>query len=127
MTITAQLSAASGLSITVPYVLTGTASNPADYTVTSSPITISAGNTTGTITITPVNDAINESDETVIVTMGAPTNATQGATTVHTATITDDDAAPTVQWTTSSQTNAESVTTGLGQQGRKTAPKDGPA
>jgi hypothetical protein len=35
-----------------------------------------------------VNDAIDEANETVIVTMGVPTNATQGATTVHTATIT---------------------------------------
>jgi hypothetical protein len=43
--------------------------------------------------------------------MGSPTNATQGATTVHTATITDNDTAPTVEWTSSSQTNAESVTT----------------
>jgi hypothetical protein len=58
-----------------------------------------------------VDDAINESSETVIVTMGSPTNATQGATTVHTATITDNDTAPTVEWTASSQTNAESVTT----------------
>jgi hypothetical protein len=63
------------------------------------------------ITITVVDDAINEASETVIATMGTPTNATQGATTVHTATIIDNDAAPTVAWTAASQTNAESVTT----------------
>jgi hypothetical protein len=58
-----------------------------------------------------VDDAIDEANETVIVTMGAPVNATQGVTTVHTATINDNDNAPTVAWTTSSQTNDESVTT----------------
>jgi hypothetical protein len=58
VTITAQLSAASGLNVTVPYILTGTASDPADYTATASPITINAGNTTATVTITVVDDAI---------------------------------------------------------------------
>jgi hypothetical protein len=76
--------------------LSGTAVDPADYGITASPITITAGNTTQTITITVVDDAIDEANETVIVTMGAPTNATQGATTVHTATINDNDATPTV-------------------------------
>ncbi len=38
--------------------------------------------------------------------MGSPTNATQGATTTHTATITDDDAAPTVTFTAASQSSA---------------------
>jgi hypothetical protein len=79
--VTAQLSAASGLNVTVPYVLTGTASDPADYTVTASPITINAGSTTASVTITVVDDALDETNETVIVTMGSPTNATQGATT----------------------------------------------
>jgi hypothetical protein len=41
------------------------------------------------ITVVLVADAINEANETVILTMGVPTNATQGATTVHTATIDD--------------------------------------
>ncbi|MEJ2353659.1 MAG: hypothetical protein P8Y03_28095, partial [Anaerolineales bacterium] len=45
------------------------------------------------ITITVNDDSIDESDETVIINMGTPTNATQGATTVHTATITDNDTA----------------------------------
>jgi predicted peroxiredoxin len=111
MTVTAELSAASGQDVTVPFTLSGTASNPADYTITASPITITAGNTTQTITITVVDDAIDEANETAIVTMGVPTNATQGATTVHTATINDNDATPTVTFTTSSQSEAESVGT----------------
>jgi hypothetical protein len=110
-TITAQLSAASGQNVTVPFTLSGTAVDPADYGITASPITITAGNTTQTISITVVDDTIDELNETVIVTMGAPTNATQGATTVHTATINDNDAAPTVTFTAASQSGAESVGT----------------
>jgi hypothetical protein len=91
--------------------LSGTAVDPADYGITVSPITITAGNTTADITITVVDDAIDEANETVIVTMGVPTNATQGATTVHTATINDNDASPTVTFTTASQSGAESVGT----------------
>jgi len=90
MTITAQLSGASGQTVTVPFSLAGTATNT-DYTITASPITITAGNTTATITITIVTDALVEPNETVIVTMNTPTNATATGTTVHTATITNDD------------------------------------
>ncbi|MGA2506866.1 MAG: lectin like domain-containing protein, partial [Chitinispirillaceae bacterium] len=98
MTITAQLSGVSGLPVTVPFTLSGTATQGAgnDYTITASPITIAAGSTTATITITIINDPLPENNETVIVTMGTPTNATLGATTVHTATIIDDDGALTL-------------------------------
>ncbi|MEZ4818773.1 MAG: Calx-beta domain-containing protein [Bdellovibrionota bacterium] len=96
MTITAQLSSTSVLDVLVPFSVSGTAIDPDDYAITASPITITAGNTTADITITIAADTLDEANETVIVTMGSPTNATQGATTVHTATITDDDATPTV-------------------------------
>ncbi len=105
--VTAELSAVSGLAATVPFTLSGSASNGADFTVTASPIIIAAGSTNGTATITIANDALDEDDETVVVTMGVPANATQGATIVHTLTITDDDAAPTVAFTSGSQTKGE--------------------
>jgi hypothetical protein len=113
MTVTAQLSATSGLDVTVPFTLSGTATQGAgaDYTITASPITIPAGSDNATITITVNDDGIDEADETVIVTMGAPTNATAAAPTVHTATITDNDATPTVSWTAASQSGAEGVGT----------------
>ncbi|MFH1253067.1 MAG: Calx-beta domain-containing protein [Candidatus Uhrbacteria bacterium] len=111
MTVTAQLSAASGLDITVPFTLSGTAIENIDYSITATPITITAGNTTADITITITDDALDEANETVILTMGSPTNATQGATTVHTATINDNDATPTVTFTASSQSAAESAGT----------------
>jgi Bacterial Ig domain/Bacterial Ig-like domain len=93
LTVTAQLSATSTSSVTIPFTVTGT-SDSADRTISASPITITAGNTTGSATITITGDTTDEVNETVILTMGTPTNANKGATTVHTATITDDDGAP---------------------------------
>lgn len=112
MVLVAELSTVSGRDVSVPYTMTGTATNSGtDYSITASPITIPAGTTTVNITITIVNDTLDENNETVIVTMGSPTNATQGATTVHTATIEDNDALPTVSWTTSSQSASEGIGT----------------
>ena len=106
-TVTAQLSAVSGLAATVPFTVSGTAANGTDYTITASPISILAGSTTGSASITITDDGLDEDDETVVVTMGVPANATAGATTVHTLTITDNDAAPTVSFTSASQSKAE--------------------
>ncbi|MCB0273147.1 MAG: DUF1735 domain-containing protein, partial [Bdellovibrionales bacterium] len=108
LTITAQLSGVSVNDVDVPFTVTGTATGGGtDYSITASPITITAGNLTADITISIATDTIDEANETVIVTMGAPTNATQGATTVHTATITDDDTAPTVSFTSGSQASVD--------------------
>ena len=97
MTVTAELSAPSAIDITVPFTVTGTASN-ADRTLSGN-LTFTAGTTTKTITITITPDTIVEANETVIFTIGTPTNANRGAITVHTATITNDDAGlPTVAW-----------------------------
>jgi len=105
--ITAQLSGISTQTVTVPYTVSGTAANPADYTVTASPLVIAAGSTTATITVTVVADGVAEPDETVIATLGTPTNATLGATTVHTLTITGQ--VPTVSFTAAAQAVGEGV------------------
>ena len=95
MTVTLELSLASSQTVTVPFSITGTATGSGtDYTITASPITITAGSTTGTATITITSDVLIEGNETVVLTMGSPTNAAQGAITVHTAYITDDDTYP---------------------------------
>ncbi|MEK7747474.1 MAG: Calx-beta domain-containing protein, partial [Nitrospirota bacterium] len=113
MTITAVLSTVSGLDVTVPFTVSGssTAFDPSDYSITASPVIIPAGATTTTITITMVNDAIDEKNERVIVTMGTTTNATLGATTTHTATITDDEDPPTVSFTTAAQSSVNEIGT----------------
>ena len=91
MTITAQLSQTLTHDVTVPFTTSGTATNSTDYTITTSPVTITAGSLSTTITINVVDDHVYESDETVVVTMGTPTNAAKGTTTTHTATIVNDD------------------------------------
>ena len=81
-----------------------------DYTLANGTLTISAGNTSGTITIASiVNDTLDEADETVILTLSNPSNATLGSDDVHTYTITDNDNPPVVDFNTTSSNGAESV------------------
>ncbi len=109
--ITVDLSAASGQNVTVDYTVTGTATGSGtDYTLANGTLTISAGNTSGTITIASiVNDTLDEADETVILTLSNPSNATLGSDDVHTYTITDNDNPPVVDFNTTSSNGAESV------------------
>jgi gliding motility-associated-like protein len=96
-TVTATLSAISGLTVTVDLGYTGTATDGgADYNTTGASITIPAGSLTGTVTITSVDDAIDENNETVIIDIITVTNGSENGTQQVTTTITDDDAAPTV-------------------------------
>jgi len=85
LSITIQLSAASGKNVTIPYsVGIGSTASPGDYSLTASPLVISAGNTSGTITLTPNNDSTDENNETVVIELGTPTNAGLGGITTHT-------------------------------------------
>jgi len=59
-------------------------------------------------TISIIDDSLDESDETIIITLDTATNAVLGTTTVHTATIEDDDP-PTVQFTSAAQSHPESI------------------
>ena len=73
---------------TVTLTLGGTATETDDYTVSSKSLTLGAGQTEVTTTVTAVDDSIHEDDETIVVT------ATHGANRVGTAqtiTIDDDD------------------------------------
>jgi hypothetical protein len=92
VTVTAQLSAISGRTVTVPFSVnaSSTAANPGDYTISPSPLTITAGNLSASVTITVVSDAVPEPDKTVIVDIGVPVNATPGSPASHTVTIDDD-------------------------------------
>ncbi|MCB0271680.1 MAG: hypothetical protein KDD46_01545, partial [Bdellovibrionales bacterium] len=84
--------------------LSGTATGSGtDYTASSSSILITAGNTTGTITVTADQDLLDENDETVIVDIDSVTNATESGVQQQTTTITDDDTAPIVEFTSASQ------------------------
>lgn len=110
-TITIQLSAASGKNITVPFSIgVGSTASGSDYSLSSSPVTIPAGTTSTTITLTPNNDSLYELSETVVIDLGTPTNANLGSPTTHVVTITDDDPMPTVQFASTSSNGSESTT-----------------
>ena len=96
MTITAQISEISGRDITIPFTINSSSTSTGggtDYSVTASPLTILSGSTSADISITVALDDIVEGNETIIVNMGSPINASVSGVSTHTATITDDDTA----------------------------------
>ena len=109
--ITIDLSAVSGQNVTVNYAVTGTATGSGtDYALSSGTATINAGETSATITIDGIaDDSLDEANETVIITLSSPSNATLGSDDVHTYTITDNDNYPLVDLNTISSNGAESV------------------
>lgn len=102
VSLTVQLSSASAFAVSVPFTVTGTADNPEDFTVMGgTTVMIAAGMTSATIDLNVKTDMLDEADETVVVQLGTPTNATAGAVMSQTLTINDDDAAPSVGLTSS--------------------------
>jgi hypothetical protein len=136
VTATVQLSAASGQDVTVPFgvgVGSTATGGGVDYTLsTATPLTIPAGGTTATISLTINGDGVVEADETVVLNLGSPTNATLGSPATHTVTIQDDDVAPPAPTITSptagSLTNDNTPTiTGTAQVGATVEVFDGVA
>jgi YD repeat-containing protein len=74
---TVNLSIATGDTVTVPYTIGGTATNPADHNAGSGSVVLSPGQTSAPITFTVVGDGLDEANETVVLTMGTPTNASR--------------------------------------------------
>ena len=92
-TLTVTLSSASEQTVTVDYqTADGTAHAPSDYTGTSGTLTFAAGQTTKNVTVSVNGDTEIEPNETFLVELTNPTNATieRG---VGTGTILDDDSA----------------------------------
>ncbi len=89
---TLTLSQAGGKDIAVSWFTTdGTASGGTDYSaVTAGSLTIPAGDTTATLTVTVLDDGVVEPDETFTVTLADPVNATLADATA-TGTINNDD------------------------------------
>ena len=89
---TVTLSQAGGKDIAVSWSTTdGTASGGTDYSaVTAGSLTIPAGDTTATLTVTVLDDGVVEPDETFTVTLADPVNATLADATA-TGTINNDD------------------------------------
>ncbi len=90
--VTLSMTNPSSAATTITYTVGGTANNPDDHTLSDGTITIPAGQTVGTITITDIRgDNVVEDDETVIITITRLTGAELGSTLTHTYTITNDD------------------------------------
>lgn len=106
-TIHVRLSAASGQTVTVGWSITGgTATAGSDFTgTTAGTLTFNPGQTLATLSLPVVNDATEESDETVLFSLSAPGNATLAAPTTYTHTIQNDDVS--VFWAKTSVTNSE--------------------
>ena len=95
-TFTATLNAPSGRTVTVDYATSdGTATAPGDYLAASGTVTFLPNQTSRPVSVTVNGDTLDEANETYLVTLSNPTNATildgQGL-----GTITDDDTPPTV-------------------------------
>ena len=109
-TVAVELSAALPNSVTVPFTISGTATINDDVVFLSgSPLTIPPGQTSADITFLAADEGVFEGNETVILELGTPTEATLGSITQHTTTITDGSttSSPTLAFSSASQTVVE--------------------
>ena len=96
-----QASATCVAAMTVNYVLAdGFAIAPGDYTAASGTVTIPAGSLTANLNFTVINDTTYEANENLTATLSNSSTGSLGATTVHTYTINNDDAATCVSGAT---------------------------
>ena len=82
-----------------------------DYTLAAGTLTFLPGDTSANVSITVNDDALDEDDETVIVDLSSPSNATLGSPSSHTYTIQDNDAAPSFSIDDVTQNEGNSGTT----------------
>jgi Ca2+-binding RTX toxin-like protein len=108
VTYTVTLSSPTTQTISVNYATAnGTATAGLDYTATIGTLTFAPGATSKVINIPILNDSLNEADETFTLTLSSPTNASLGALTTVTTTITD---TLTASVTTTLPANVENLT-----------------
>ncbi|APV50804.1 hypothetical protein BWI17_14575 [Betaproteobacteria bacterium GR16-43] len=95
VTVTATASSPVPTTQTVDIVVTGTGITGTDYTLSSNTITILAGNTTGSVTFTVLDDSDIEGPETATLTLANPSaGLVLGAPSFRTIQILDNDNAP---------------------------------
>jgi len=103
----ATLDITSSSTVTVNLAYSGTASNGTDYSRSGTSITVWPGSTSGSASITSIDDTTFEGSETVIVDVSSVTNGTENGTQQVTLTITDNDSAPSVSIALASSSIAE--------------------
>jgi len=106
--VTATLNKVSGRDVTVNLVYSGTAEAGVDYSK-SDTILIEAGNEFGQITLTAIQDDMDESNESIIIDVSTVENGTEASLQKVTLSISDDDAPPTVSFSAASQSVNEAV------------------
>lgn len=74
----------------------GTATDTLDFSLAATTLSWSAGAAPGNLTVNITDDAFNEGNETIQISLVNPVGITLGAQTTHTVTINDDDAASAV-------------------------------
>jgi len=114
ITLTATLSQVADEAVIVSFFTSGAATEGSDYAAISS-ITIAAGNTTGTTSFTPTDDAIYEGDEvaTVAISSVSGVSATENGSQSVSITITENETAPTVSLAVSGTSISESSTSSI--------------
>jgi hypothetical protein len=111
-TVTASLSHKSIFTVSAPYTLSTPTAGGVDYTSSlSGSFEFDPLMEESVLTITSVEDDIDEFDETITVTLGTPTNASLGTVTSHEVTLTDNDDQPEVTFSSASQSEPESIGT----------------
>jgi hypothetical protein len=120
-TLQVKLSAAVSGETYVPFSVSGTAAYCDDFSVAANslknvcagPVTgefhIPAGQTSANVVIAISDDSLDEYNETVVLTLSKPTNATVGAPSVFTLTIEDNDGEPNVSFNSTGQSGAENI------------------
>jgi uncharacterized repeat protein (TIGR03803 family) len=89
-----------GAALAVNYTVSGSATSASDFQALTGNLLIPAGQSSATITVTPIDDAVaGEGDETVIVTLTANAAYLVGAQNSATVTIADNDTVPPVDST----------------------------
>ncbi|WP_339948259.1 DUF4347 domain-containing protein [uncultured Albimonas sp.] len=93
-TLTATLDAVSGRDVTAVLLIGGDATPGVDYTLSSTSITIPAGSLTGTVTLSVIDDAIDEFDQVVTIDVDSVANASDDGHQQTGFTIVDDEDEP---------------------------------
>lgn len=105
--VVASLANASYQNVTVNFGFSGSATLNTDYSASSNSLIVTAGNTSGSISITAIQDTLDEDNESILVGITSVTNGSAGATSSLSVTVTDDDAVPSVSVSASQASIAE--------------------
>jgi hypothetical protein len=107
-----RLSSAATQTVTVQYAASGgSAASGVDYRLAPGSLTFLAGEVSKTIPLAIVDNTAAGPNKTVRIALSGPTGAALGQRSAHTYTIVDDDAAPTVQFTSDAASGANTAST----------------